>query len=132
MRTLFVTVCGVVLVASVSGCGSSGDSLMKDQIALMNELADALENGADQSKVEALTKKSTENGEKLKALNLSEAEMNKLGERYKDELAKATTRLANAMMKGMSKQVGEVKLPDLKSMLAKEALKNTGRRTGRK
>jgi hypothetical protein len=132
MKRLIVTVCGLVLVVGVNGCGSSSDSLMKDQIALMNELADALEHGADASKIEALTKKSTENGEKLKALNLSEAEMNKLGEKYKDELAKATTRLANAMMKGMSKQVSNFKMTDLNSMMAKEAFKNERKRTGRR
>jgi hypothetical protein len=86
---------------------------MKDQIKLMNELAEAMESGADQSKLDALNKQLNETAEKFKALKLSEADTKKLAEKYKDDLGKAVTRLMAATFKGLGNKTGDFKVPDL-------------------
>jgi len=108
MKRLVLVTCGLVLVTCVGGCGSSADSLMKEQIKLMNEMADAVESGADQSKIDAIGKKMKENEEKFNGLKLSEEEKKKLVEKYNDDIAKAVTRMMGAMFKK-----GDVKIPDL-------------------
>jgi hypothetical protein len=87
-----------VLVFSVSGCGSDADSLMKQQIQLMNDMADAIEKG-DESKAKELESKAKELEEKMKALNLSDEDKKKLAEKYKADLEKAMGRLMGAALK---------------------------------
>ncbi|HMF12349.1 MAG TPA: hypothetical protein VKE94_08585 [Gemmataceae bacterium] len=121
MNRLIVVACGLLLILGVSGCGSNADSLMKEQIKLMNELADALEGGADQAKIEAINTKMKENGEKLEALKLSEADKKKLAEKYKDDMTKVGARLASAMFKKLGNQMGDLKMPDLSGTMGKDA-----------
>jgi hypothetical protein len=105
MRKLLVSASLVVLACGVSGCGgANGDSLMKEQVKDMNDLAAALESKAPEAKVKELSTKLQETEKKLKALNLSEDEKKKLAERHRDELVKASMRLAQA---GMNKAMGD-------------------------
>ena len=115
MKRLASAACVLILLSKLTGCGSGGssaDSLMKEQIKLMNELAEAMESGADQSKVEALNKKLNETAEKFKALKLSEDDTKKLAEKYKDDLGKAVMRLMAASFKGPASKMGDIKVPD--------------------
>ena len=94
----------------LSGCGgaSGPDGLMQEQIDSMNELADAIESGADKSKIEAIQKQMKETEKKLDALKLSDAEKKKLVEKYKDKIAEATGRMMGAALK---KGMKDMKLP---------------------
>jgi hypothetical protein len=112
MKKFLLVACGLVLIAGVSGCGSSADSLWKDQIKLMNELADALESGAAQSKIDDIGKKIKDNDEKLKALKLSDTDRRKLLVKYKDDMAKASKRVLAAVIKDHGEHMGNAQLPD--------------------
>jgi TolA-binding protein len=108
----------VLVLFGVSGCGASADSLVKEQIQIMNETAEALENKAPDAKVTELQKKLEETNKKLEALKLSDEEKKKVIEANKDELTKATMRLMKA---GMNKTIGEIGkgfpgMPDLGKM----------------
>ena len=98
LGVLLLVLCGVV------GCGANADSLVKEEIKTMNDLAEALENKAPEAKVTELQKKLEETNKKLEALKLSDDEKKKLGEQHKDELTKAGMRMAKA---GMNKAMGE-------------------------
>jgi hypothetical protein len=104
VKKLIVSASVLILLCGVSGCGSNADSLVKDQIRLTNELADALEK-KDEAKIKDLTQKLEDTGKKLDALNLSHDEKKKLAERYKDDLQKAGMRMAKA---GMNRAMGEL------------------------
>ena len=96
-----------VVLTCFSGCGNSPDSLMKQQISQMNEMADALEKGASESEVEAIQKRMDATGKKLEDLNLSDEEGQKLLERHKEELTKAIQRLLTASMGKAVKEMGK-------------------------
>jgi peptidoglycan hydrolase CwlO-like protein len=96
MKKAMVLVSLLVLSFTLSGCGSNPDSLMKDQISAMNDLADAYEKNEPKSKIEKLKKRMDENSKKMEELNLSVDEKKQLVEKHKDELAKATARLVQA------------------------------------
>ena len=104
MKKSFVLRSLVLVLFGVSGCGASADSLVKEQIQGMNDLAEALETKAPEAKVKELQKNLEETGKKLEALKLSDDEKKKLFEQHKEELMKATTRLAQA---GMNKAFGD-------------------------
>jgi hypothetical protein len=103
MRNIILVACGLVLVAGVNGCGSSAEKLMKEQIKLMDEFSEALEKGAEPSKLEEVGKRMRENVMKYEGLNLSDEKKKKLGEKYAAEVSKASTRLNAAMKKNMDK-----------------------------
>jgi hypothetical protein len=100
---------GVLLAAfcGIVGCGASADSLMNDQVKAMNEMADALEKKAPESTVSEIQTRMKNTNEKLEALKLSDDEKKKLLERHKDELTKATTRVAQASMNKVMEQFGK-------------------------
>ena len=124
MKRLVVVECGFCWSpASDSGSGSSGDMLMQNLVKLMNELADSVERGPDQSKYDAMSAEINEKLEKLKALQSSEADTKKLTEKYKDEMAKAGARLSRALLKMEEKVLAGVKVPDFGGLLGQEAQK---------
>jgi len=92
-----------VLVCGLAGCSASGDSLMKEQIRNMNDLADAMEK-KDDARAAELKTKMDDTEKKLAALKLSDEEKKKLVERHQDEIQKASMRLAQA---GMNRTMGE-------------------------
>ena len=105
-----------ILMLGLIGCGGSPDSLMKDQISYMNDLADALEKNQPESKLTDIKNRMDTNGKKIEALKMSDEEKKKLFEKHKDELMKATQRLLQAMMK--SKEFGGLfdKFPGMPQM----------------
>jgi hypothetical protein len=98
MRNAIFVGCALVALVAVTGCGSSPDSLVKDQIKAMDEMADALESNAPESKVEEIKKKMEDINKKLEALKLSDEDKKKLLEKHKAEFEKAGTRLAKASL----------------------------------
>jgi hypothetical protein len=112
MKKVSVLGCAFVFLVGVSGCGSSPDSLVKDQIKNMNDMADAMEKG-DEAKLKELEKKSKDIEKKLDDLKLSDEEKKKLLEKHKDELGAALGRIMQATMKkglggGMDKGLGDM------------------------
>ena len=83
---MFLEVC--FWQSALSGCGANADSLMKQDIKAMNDLADAVESGAPEAKVAELKTKLEEINKKLEALKLSDEDKKKLIEQHKDELVK--------------------------------------------
>lgn len=97
-----------LLLLGLVGCGgSSPDSLVKEQIAGMNEMADALEKNEPESKLTDIKNRLEATGKKMEALKLSDDEKKKLLEKHKDELMNATSRMFQAMMK-RSKDLGSL------------------------
>lgn len=112
MRKATLAGLALALVFGVSGCGDSPDSVMKDTIKLMNEMADVMEGIKDKDsaekakpKLEALAKKMKDLEERAKKLKLDEMPKEKkeaLQKKYEDDLKKAGTRFGAAMMKAMT------------------------------
>ena len=106
MKKAFVLASLVVLSFTSSGCGPSPDTLMKEQIKEMNDMADALENNQPE-KVKEVEKRIEATNKKVEKLSLSDDETKQLAERHKDELTKATVRLQKAMMNSMTKNMNK-------------------------
>ncbi len=106
MKRFLWLACCCLVPLGVSGCGSSPDSAIKDQIKSMNDLADAVEKNEPDAKIQDLQKRVEESGKKLEALKLSEEDQKKLFEKHKDELSKAMGRYMAAMMKKGMKDLG--------------------------
>jgi hypothetical protein len=104
VRKLLVLGSLLLVLCGVSGCGANADSLIKEQIKAMNDLAEALETKAPEAKVNEVQKKLEVTDKKLQALKLSDDEKKQLTERHKDEMTKASMRLAKA---GMNKTIGD-------------------------
>jgi len=112
MKRLILAACALIVCSGISGCGSSADSLMKDQIDILNKIADAMEDQNPQAKLEELAKKLQENAKKMEALKPTQAEMKKLNEKYGPELQKAMQKWIAAMQKNVSK-VTNLKFDDI-------------------
>jgi hypothetical protein len=95
-----------VLALAVSGCGSNGDALVKEQIQLINDLATAMESDAPQAKMDALQERGKQLNKRFEALNLSDADKKQLLQRHQADLQKAATRLTSAMMAKTAKGIG--------------------------
>lgn len=89
----------------LSGCGANADSLVKKQIAQMNEMADAIENDASESEIEAIDKRMKATAKELDELDLSKEKKDELKERYSEELTKAQTRLAKVIVGKMAEEM---------------------------
>ena len=86
-------------MAATVGCGgSTADNLITEQIAILNQMADALEKG-DKAKAKELDEKGKDVAKRLDALKLSDEEKAKVMEKHKDALAKAFGRCLEASMK---------------------------------
>ena len=89
-----------LLLVGVSGCAkNSADSLMKQQIALTNEMADVLESDAPESAMAPLKTRQEELKKKTDALKLSEEEKKKVMEQNKEPFEKANKRFIEAFFK---------------------------------
>jgi len=95
------------LLICLSGCGSSPDSLMKQQIDLMNDTADAMESDASESEMKELEERGKALKEKMENLDLSDEEKKQLVEKNKDEYSKALSRLMQAAMDKSLKDMGK-------------------------
>jgi hypothetical protein len=78
-------------------CGASAESLMQDQIQLMNQLAEAYETKAPEAKINEIKQKLQENNTKLGELKMSADDAMKLADKYKDETTKAVARYMKAL-----------------------------------
>lgn len=108
MCSVYKALCSTVVLvalAALGGCSKSGDSLTQQHIDQMNELADALEAKADQAKLDEISKRMKETAEAIKDLDLSDAQREKLAEKYGAEMGKATARLMKAMGGKMMKDL---------------------------
>jgi hypothetical protein len=88
-----------VLLVSAPGCSSNDpDSLAKQSISQMNDLAAAIEKKESPDKIKAIAEKLKATMEKLKALKLSDEEMKKLQEKYQKESTQAAQKMLAAAM----------------------------------
>lgn len=97
--------CCFAAVVMMSGCGSSADSILKKQIVLMNDMADAIENDASKEEIDKLKERGDALDKKLKALNLSAEEQRKLRERHEEEMNEAMAHLKKAMVNRMASEM---------------------------
>jgi len=109
MRTLAAGICLMLLVTC--GCGANPDSMMKEQIQLMNEIATAMESNAPQAEIDELQDRNEALTKRFEAIDLSTAEKRKLLTRHQAELTPATARLQKAMMKKMTDSLKEGGFP---------------------
>ena len=101
---MYKTLCFAMLLAALvplAGCGQSADSLVQQQVDQMNELADALESGADKATLDEIGQRMKTNDQAIKDLNLSDAEKQRLSEKFGEEAGKATARVMKASMSKM-------------------------------
>lgn len=84
---------------SAMGCGKSSDSLMRDMIADVNNLAESIEKKEPKEKQEKIAERLKGLGEQMKQVKMSDDEKKKLQEKYKDDMGKAFSRLMQAQMK---------------------------------
>jgi len=105
MKKVLVSFSALALVFLVSGCGDSPDSIMKDTIKLMNDMADAVESAKDKdsaekakAKLEDIDKKFKDLAERAKKVKVSDDQGKKLTEKYKEDIEKATKRMMEAGM----------------------------------
>ncbi len=113
MKKVLATAAAFALLTGVSGCGSKGDSLMKEQISLLNQLADELEGSASQGKIDEISNKIAQNGRKLDELKLSQEDQKKLLEKHQEDWKKAKERFLAATMEAA---LSGKKIPELKFM----------------
>ncbi|MBN2477218.1 MAG: hypothetical protein JXB62_21600 [Pirellulales bacterium] len=99
-KTLGLTVLLLALVP-LTGCAPSADDLMQQHIDQFNKLADAMESGADQAKLDAVAEEMKLTKEAIEGLKLSDAEKKRLAEKYGKEAKEAGERVMKATMKKM-------------------------------
>jgi hypothetical protein len=86
------------LLVSAPGCSSNDpDSLSKQSISQMNDLAAAIEKKESPDKIKSLVEKWKATVEKLEALKLSDDEKKKLAEKYQKETLEASKKLFAAV-----------------------------------
>jgi uncharacterized protein YktA (UPF0223 family) len=115
---MYKVFCGsmmAVVLMLQCGCGQSADTLMQQQVDQLNELADAMESGAETAKIEEINKRMKETAEALKGLNISDAEEKRLGEKFNTEVTEATARVAKANMSQMQERMKGM-MPDMPDM----------------
>jgi hypothetical protein len=100
MKRLVAYGFAVALAVSLTGCGGGNDpdSLTKQMISDMNELATAIEKKESADKIKSLGEKMKATGDKLDALKLSPEDKKKLEEKYKKEMTEAFTKFLGAAM----------------------------------
>jgi hypothetical protein len=104
MRNLALTIGLFILLGLLSGCGAPVDRLVKEQIGLLNELADAYENGAPQSKIDEIKQALDENDEKIKELKLPNDAKRRIKRDYDGQLRQALKRITEARKKAGIKE----------------------------
>ncbi len=112
MRRLLLCVFVMPLLAGLVGCGVGGEPLVKQQIGLMDELAEAIENDATDAKKDQITKKLAEIEQRI-ANSLSDEERGQLVQRHREEYKRAAQRLASARQKKLGLPIEQPKLPGL-------------------
>jgi hypothetical protein len=71
------------------GCGSKDpDTLYKQQVQCLNELAEAVDNNSSQEAVDQITKRYKQNYDSLVQLKLDEDKYNRLNKKYQTEIMK--------------------------------------------
>jgi hypothetical protein len=100
MQRAFQWLAVFAVVCFAAGCGNSAESLLKQQIADMNAMADAIEANKSEAEITAIKDRMEANGKKMDKMDVSEAEKNRLKEKYAPEMEKAGKRMFSAMMKG--------------------------------
>ena len=101
MRRLGVCGVALLLLGSISGCGSTGlDGMFKDILSLIREATSVLQGIKEEAsakavmpRLEKIGNRAVELTKKAQALKLSEEEKKKVMEKYRDELLAATDKL---------------------------------------
>jgi peptidoglycan hydrolase CwlO-like protein len=100
MKRLLVISLVAALLATVPGCSKNDpDSLTKQSISDMNDLASAIEKKESTDKIKSLAEKMKTTQDKLSALKLSPDDQKKLAEKYQKEIMDAAMKLMAAAMK---------------------------------
>jgi phosphosulfolactate phosphohydrolase-like enzyme len=100
MRAVCLTAVAVLAVG-VAGCGGGAEPTIKDSIASMNAMADAMKAG-DKAGVLKAAERMKANQEKMKSIKVSASEDKRLKEKYETELKAATENMTKAMLQGMT------------------------------
>ncbi len=88
-----------VVLTTVSGCGKNDpDSLTKESISQINDLASAIEKKESTDKIKSLAEKLKATQDKIQALKLSPEDQKKLMEKYQKETMEALSKLVKAAM----------------------------------
>ncbi len=113
--------CATVLligILPILGCAESSDELFEQQITQMNELAEAIETGADEAKMKEIEDAFKATKEKFDALAVSVEEQSRLAKDHGD-FKKAMDRLTKAKAQALLKQMGD-QLPGMMEDMQKK------------
>ncbi len=86
---------------TLGGCQKSPESVVDEQISVMHAMCDALESSDPKAKMAELQPRLEAISKKMKELNLTPEQQQKLLESRKDEMAKLRTRMMKSMTKNM-------------------------------
>ena len=124
MRQVVLATCGLIVLATFSGCKSKGkgsaqdgDSIYLESIALANEICDAIERDADPAVIAEINQRFIENEDKIEALPVEENY--RLTKKYMPELGKAGMRMAEVSIRHPGVQIGKVRGLDFNEMRRK-------------
>jgi len=99
MKRLYAVGFVAALLAATPGCSKSDpDSLTKQSISDMNDLASAIEKKESTDKIKSLAEKLKATSDKIAALKLTPDESKKLMEKYQKETMDALSKLVKAAM----------------------------------
>lgn len=88
-----------IALLTQTGCGPASDSpegLMKQQLSMLHEMADAIEAG-DTELMESLGKRQRELAKKMEEAKPDPEEVKRIQEKYTEQFKEASMRLAKAM-----------------------------------
>lgn len=87
-----------VVLASATGCSSGAEGALKEMIADMNALSDAVEKKESPDKIKAAAQKMKASAEKLEKIKVTKSEDDRLKTKYEKDVNSAVERMMKAMM----------------------------------
>src|SRR5262249_16443338 len=108
MKKFALTLSRPILLLALAGGESRADRLIKDQIALLEEMADAYDSNAPQATINEIKKRMDENDKRLEDLKLTEDAKRKFVLKHKAELDQATERVNEAKKRHEKRTEGKL------------------------
>jgi hypothetical protein len=107
MKRFLLVLSGVVCIVLSSGCESGGDHIVREQVLLLDELADAYDNQASEATIDEIKKRMEANDKKLEEFHLTRDGKQKLYDRHRKEIDRATERCKKAYEQYKARKEGK-------------------------
>jgi hypothetical protein len=107
MKRFLLILGGLACIVLFPGCESGGDNIVRDQVLLLDELADAYDNQASETTIDEIKKRMEANDKKLEEFHLTRDGKQKLYDRHRKEIDRATKRCADAYEQYKARKEGK-------------------------